>query len=43
MSDHLDVLGYVLEVVFTVLHGYLVVVLALRDVRHLSLGFELQQ
>ena len=42
-SNHLDVFSYVLEVVFTVLHGHLVVVLALRDVGHLCLGFVLQQ
>lgn len=33
----------VLEVVLTVLHGHLVVVLTLRDVSHLSLGFVLQK
>ena len=42
-SNHLDVFSYVLEVVFAVLHGHLVVVLALRDVSHLGLGFVLQQ
>lgn len=42
-SNHLDVVSYVLEVVFTVFHGHLVVVLTLRDVSHLSLGFVLQQ
>lgn len=42
-SNHLDVFGYVLEVVLAVLHGDLVVVLALGDVSHLGLGLVLQQ
>lgn len=42
-SNHLDVFGYVLEVVLAVFHGYLVVILTLGDVSHLSLGFVLQQ
>lgn len=42
-ANHLDFFSHVLEVVFAVLHGHLVVVLALRDVSHLGFGFVLQQ
>lgn len=42
-SCHLDVFMQVLEVVLAVLHGHLVVILTLRDVSHLSLGFVLQK
>lgn len=42
-ANHLDVFRYVLEVVFAVLHGDLVVVLTLGDVSHLRLGLVLQQ
>lgn len=39
----MDVFSDVLEVVFTVLHGHLVVILTLRDVSHLSLRLVLQK
>lgn len=42
-SYHLNVISNILEVVFAVFHGHLVVVLALRDVSHLSLRFVFQQ
>lgn len=42
-ANHLDVFRHVLEVVFAVLHGDLVVILTLRDVSHLRLGLVLQQ
>lgn len=42
-ANHLDVFRDVLEVVFAVLHGDLVVVLTLGDVSHLRLGLVLQQ
>lgn len=42
-TNHLDVIRYVLEGLFAVLHGDLVVVLTLGDVSHLRLGLVLQQ
>lgn len=42
-TNHLDVFRDVLEVVFAVLHGDLVVVLTLGDVSHLRLGLVLQE
>lgn len=42
-ANHLDVFRYVVEVLFAVLHGDLVVVLTLGDVGHLCLGLVLQQ
>lgn len=41
--NHLDVFSHVLDIVFAVFHGHLVVILTLRDVSHLSLGFVLQK